>query len=255
MLAMRLVRFEHLIDLNRVADLQGVRRDDGVIAIGAMTRQVDVGRNAEIAASLPLLAEATGHIGHFQIRNRGTIGGSVAHADPAAEYPAVVLALDAEMEAVNRTGRRRIPAAEFFQGTWATALDADELLVSVRIPVWGERAGFAVEEIASRAGDFALAGVACGVQLGSDGTVKRAAIGLIGMASTPIRASAAEAALTGATPDAADLVEISRLAVADVEPPSDVHASSNYRRKVGAWLVQQAVQRAIERSMNGGSDV
>jgi carbon-monoxide dehydrogenase medium subunit len=254
MLAMRLVRFEHLVDLNRIAALQGIRRDNGGISIGAMTRQADVGADPEVRASAPLLAEATRYIGHFQIRNRGTIGGSIAHADPAAEYPAVALALGAELEVASRAGRRTIPAAQFFEGTWTTALSADELLVSVRVPVWGPRAGFAVEEVAGRAGDFAVAGVACGVQLGPGGAVERAAIGLIGLGRTPERAAAAEAALTGATPDAPYLAEIGRVAVADVDPPADVHASSAYRRKVGGWLVQRALARAFERAATGGGD-
>jgi carbon-monoxide dehydrogenase medium subunit len=217
-----------------------------------MTAQADVGASADVGAAVPLLAEATRHIGHFQIRNRGTIGGSIAHADPAAEYPAVALALDAELDVESRAGRRTIPAGTFFEGTWTTALAADELLVAVRVPVWEPPAGFAVAEIAARAGDFAIAGVACAVRLGAAGAVERSAIALIGLGPTPLRAPAAVRALIGARPDGADLAEIGRLAVADIEPPGDWHASGGYRRKVGGRLVAQALGRAIGQANGAG---
>jgi carbon-monoxide dehydrogenase medium subunit len=237
MLALRLTRFEHLVDLNRVGELSGFSRENGALVVRAATRQRVMERDAEIASAVPLLARATPLIGHFQIRNRGTVGGSLAHADSASEYPAVAVALGAELELAGRGGvRRRVGADDFFLGTWTTAAAPDELLVAARFPVWPERSGFAIDEVARRHGDFALAGVACAV---SDG---RAGLALFGVGSTPVRARAGEAALlAGAT--AADVAEA---AVADLEPPADVHASASTRLRIARHLVERAVNRARE---------
>jgi carbon-monoxide dehydrogenase medium subunit len=245
MLALRLTRFEHLVDLNRVDELDGIRRDNGTLTVGATTRQATIERS-ELAEAVPLLARAAPLIGHFQIRNRGTVGGSLAHADPAAELPAVALALDAHFEIATAAGRHTVPAADFFVGTWTTSLEPNELLTAVRFPVWDGRCGFDVDEVARRAGDFALAGVTTALQLDSGGTIQRAAIALFGMASTPVRASAAETALIGSQPDAAALSEAAQLAVRDLDPPEDVHASSTYRRSVGAHLVGRSLTRALD---------
>jgi aerobic carbon-monoxide dehydrogenase medium subunit len=245
MLALRLTRFDHIIDLNRVGELQGVERANGTLTVKAMTRQSVVEHDAEAGAAVPLLAQAVPLIGHFQIRNRGTIGGSIAHADPASELPAVALALDAELEVAGPSATRRVPAADFFLGTWTTTIEPDEILVAIHFPVWPGRAGFAVEEIARRSGDFALAGVVCAVELNSSGAVTRSAISFLGMAPTPVRARAAEAALNGSNPSASDIVEIARLAVGDTSPTADVHASAEYRTHVGAHLVERALDRAL----------
>lgn len=245
MLALRLTRFEHLVDVNRVAELAHVERRDGTLVVGATTRQATLERPGP-TRDVPLLGLAAPRIGHFQIRNRGTVGGSIAHADPAAELPAVALALDAELEVAAASGNRRIPAREFFIGNWTTVLEADELLAAIHFPVWSSGAGFAVDEVARRHGDFALTGVVCGVEIDSAGVVARATIALFGMGSTPLRASAAEAALIGSTPNPEELTEIANLAVRDLEPPDDVHASSAYRRRVGAHIVDRAVTRALQ---------
>jgi carbon-monoxide dehydrogenase medium subunit len=245
MLALRLTRFEHLVDLNRVDELEGIRRDNGTLTVGATTRQATIERS-ELAQAVPLLAQAAPLIGHFQIRNRGTVGGSLAHADPAAELPAVALALDAQMEIATGAGRHTVPAADFFVGTWTTSLEPNELLTAVQFPVWDGRCGFVVDEVARRAGDFALAGVTTALQLDPGGTVQRAAIALFGMASTPVRAPAAETALIGSQPDPAALREAAQLAVRDLDPPEDVHASSTYRRSVGAHLVERSLTRALD---------
>jgi carbon-monoxide dehydrogenase medium subunit len=245
MLALRLARFEHLVDLNRVEELTGLRRRDGTLVVGAMTRQATLER-AEAAADVPLLTLAAPLIGHFQIRNRGTVGGSLAHADPASELPAVALALDAELEVATTAATRVVPAAEFFVGNWTTALEPDELLVAARFPVWPGRCGFAVEEVARRHGDFALTGAATGVALDRDGRVERAAVALFGMASTPLRAPEAEAGLLGRAAAELDLAELGQLAVRDLDPPDDVHASARYRRMVGAHVVARALARALE---------
>ncbi len=248
MLALRLTRFEHIVDLNRVPDLRGVTRTNGTLSIGAMTRQRAIETDAEVERAVPLLAQAVPYIGHSQIRNRGTVGGSIAHADPASELPAVALALGAEMEIVGPGGSRRVPAAEFFEGTWTTCLADDELLTSIHFPVWEGRCGFAFEEVARRSGDFALAGVGAAVELDGAGAVQRVALGMLGVGSTPLRPSDAEAALLGRTPSGPDLEEVAHLAVADLDPPDDIHATSAYRRRVGAHLVQRTLTSALERA-------
>ena len=245
LLAMRLTRFPHIVDLNRVEELRGIERQNGTLTIRAMTRQSVAEYDDTVPAAVPLVAKALPMIGHFQIRNRGTVGGSIAHADSASELPAVALALDAELEAARTGSTRRIPAADFFEGTWTTALEPDEVLTAVHFPVWEGRCGFVVDEIARRSGDFALTGVVCAVELNDAGAVTRSAIGLFGMGSTPVRAVDAEAALNGTDPDAAALTEIGRLAAAGCTPTDDVHASAEYRTSVGAHLVQRALAQAI----------
>jgi len=246
MLALRLTRFEHIVDLNRIPELSGVSRVNGSLRVGAMTRQRAVERDPTVAAAVPLLAAAIPFIGHNQIRNRGTIGGSIAHADPASELPAVALALGAELEIASASATSRVPASEFFEGTWTTCLADDELLIAVHFPVWEGHCGFAFDEVARRSGDFALAGVAAAVEVGDNGTVRRAALGLLGMGGTPLRALAAETAIVGRAPNASDLDEIAALAVADLAPPDDVHGSSAYRKRIGAHLVRRTLARALE---------
>lgn len=251
MLALRLTRFAHLVDLNRVGELTGIRRDDGALVIGAMTRQRAVERDPDVAAAAPLLAASVPLIGHSQIRNRGTVGGSIAHADPASELPAVALALDADLEIASKAGTRTVAATEFFEGTWTTCLADEELLTAIRFPLWAGRCGFAFDEVARRSGDFALAGVAVAVEVDGDGTIRRAALGLLGLGSTPRRAPAAEAALVGRAPTPDELEEVAQLAVADLEPPDDIHATATYRRRVGAHLVGRSLGRALEEATDG----
>jgi carbon-monoxide dehydrogenase medium subunit len=245
MLSLRLAYFDHLVDVGRIPELRDVRSDTDAVVVGATALDATIEHDADLATRVPLLARVTPLIGHFQIRNRGTVGGSIAHADPAAEYPAVALALDAEIEAVSPRGRRQIPAGEFFEGFWTTALDDDELLVGVRFPIWTGRCGFAVHEFARRHGDFALAGAVVAVELDADDRVARCAIGLLGLGPTPLRATAAEQAAVGAKPDL-DAEELGRLAVSDLtEVPSDLHGSARYRGRVGAAMVTRAWNDAI----------
>jgi aerobic carbon-monoxide dehydrogenase medium subunit len=247
MLNLRLARFAALVDVGCVAPLRIVEASADGLTLGAMVRQCDVEERDDIAATAPLLAAATPLIGHFQIRSRGTVGGSLAHADPAAEYPAVALALDAELEIASKGGARAVGAADFFAGTWMTALGDDELLTSVRFPSWGPGSGFAVEEVARRHGDFAIAGACTGVRAAA-GRIDKAAIALFGMDGTPVRAPAAEAALIGtAVADLdGDLDEVGHLAVDSLTPPEDLHASSQLRRRIGAAVVTRAVRRSLE---------
>ncbi len=252
MLALRLAVFEHLIDLGHVDELRGIERRDGSLRIGAMTTQAAVERSSDAAEAVPLLARATPLIGHFQIRNRGTVGGSVAHADPASEYPAVVVALDAELEAVSSRGPRVIPAGSFFSGMWSTALAEDEILTAITFPSWSGRCGFAVEEFARRHGDFAIAGAAVALELDGNDRVVRCGIGLLGLGATPERAGAAESAAVGSTVDEVNADEIGQLAVSDLESVlADLHGSSDYRKRVGAAMVARAWRSASEEARGG----
>jgi carbon-monoxide dehydrogenase medium subunit len=243
-LAMRLSRFEQLVDLQHVPGLTGISRSNGTVRVATMTTHTAVGRSGE-AAAVPLLAKATPFIGHDAIRNRGTLGGAIAHADPAAEWPAVALALDAELEVTGPAGTRTIPAAEFFLGTWTTALEPADVLVAAHFPVWDGASGFAVEEAARRHGDFAMAGVVAGVQVDGD-RITRAALAFLGVDGTPVRASAAEAALTGSTPGEVDTAELAALAVEGLRPPDDLHASGAQRKRMCRVLAQRAITKAIE---------
>lgn len=251
MLAMRLARFDHLIDLNGVGELTSVEHTGGDLRIGAMTRQATVGADPMVAARAPLLVMATPHIGHFQIRNRGTLGGSLAHADPAAEYPAVAAALDAQVEVASIRGTRLMEAAQFFEGAFVTALDGDEMLVAARFPTWSGPSGFAFKEVARREGDFALVGAAVGLEVDAAERVQRAAVALLGVGGAPVRATEAESALVGrrADGDGLDESEIGRLALAVAEPTDDIHASASYRRRVGALIVARTVAEAARRAV------
>jgi carbon-monoxide dehydrogenase medium subunit len=252
MLNLRLAVFGHLVDIGRIDELHGIERLTDGLRIGAGTAEAAVERSAEVADAVPLLARATPFIGHFQIRNRGTVGGTLAHADPAAEYPAVALTLDAELEALSPRGTRSIPAAEFFTGLWETALAPDELLTAVTFPVWSGRCGCAVEELARRHGDFALAGATVALELDADDRVRRCAIGLLGLGSTPVRATAAEASATGADVRRLDAEQLGRLAVADLDAvPSDLHGSAEFRSHVGGVMVARAWASATEEALSG----
>jgi len=245
MLAMRLTHFDNLIDISRITELVGIDARDNEIRIGAATPHAFVGMDDEVADSVPLLTLATPHIGHFQIRTRGTLGGAIAHADPAAEYAAVALALDAQMEAVSPRGARDIPAAEFFSGLWENSMASDEILTAVRFPVWGSRSGFAVEEFARRHGDFAIAGAAVAVELDADARVSRCGIGLLGLGSTPLRGSPAEQAVIGRPVDDITADEVGRLAISALtDIPADLQGSVAYRAKVGATMVARAWKSA-----------
>jgi len=245
LLALRLTVVGHLIDLNRVEGLHDIDHRPGSVVVGAMVRHATLADDDKLKSSVPLLARAAPYIGHFQIRNRGTIGGSLAHADPAAELPAVAVALDATVNVRGARGSRHVPATEFFSSIFTTTLEPDEILESVEFPVWSGRTGFSVQEVARRAGDFAIAGVACGVRLDDSGNIDHAALGLFGMGSTPLQPRAALQALDGGQADGLDVEAIGALAVSDLDPPDDVHATGAVRRRVGAVLVARALTEAI----------
>jgi len=247
MLAMRLARPAVLIDINRVDDLSGIRVN-GEVAIGALTRHRTGERSEALAGAAPLLAAALQWLGHDAIRTRGTIGGSIAHADPAAEAPAVLRALDGYVVATSVRGQRTIDGASFFAGFLTTNLEPDELLTEVRVPVQGERTGWSFDEFSRRSGDFALVGVATVVTLGTDGTIAAARICLSGVAGEPYRAVAAEASLVGAAPDDGAFADAAGIAAASIDPPSDLHGTAAYRKHLTSVLVRRGLNRASSRA-------
>jgi CO/xanthine dehydrogenase FAD-binding subunit len=248
MLNFRVARPGHLIDLNRVDALAGIEVADGELVVGAMTRQRALERDPRVIREWPLLAEATRFIGHVQIRNRGTVGGSLSHNDPAAELPAVMTALDAGLVVESASGSRVIPPSEFFVGSLTTDLDPTELLAEIRIPAPAVRTGSAFCEISRRPGDFALVGVAIRIVLDQWDLVADARIALVGVGATTLLAADAAGAIAGRhiTPATAD--EAGQLAAVGIDPPSDLHASAGYRRHVTAVLVRRALLRAAERA-------
>jgi CO/xanthine dehydrogenase FAD-binding subunit len=248
MLNFRLAHPGVVVDVNRLTDLAYVRQHDGGVAVGALTRQHAVERSDLVRARVPVVAEACRFIGHAPIRHRGTFGGNLAHADPASELPAVMVALEAEMAVASRAGNRAVPAGQFFVGPLTTALRPGEMLTEIRIPAAPPRTGGAFVEMARRAGDFALVGVAALVTLDEAGQCTRARIALCGVGPTPVRARAAEDALVGQAPTTAVLDEAADRAAAATSPPSDVHGSAEFRRKLARHFARQALAAAIQRS-------
>jgi len=245
----RLARPAVLVDLNRITALAGIRGSADGLRIGAMTRQRAVERDATVARDAPLVAEALPHVAHPQIRTRGTVGGSLAHADPAAELPAVMVALDATFDLVGPRGRRSIAATEFYTGLFTTALAPDELLVEIAIPRPAPRSGSAFLEVARRHGDYALAGVAAVVALDDAGRCREARIALLSVGDGPVLARKAAQAMTGAAPTAEAIKAAADAAASkDIDPPGDIHASAAYRRQLVGVLVRRALQRACERA-------
>jgi carbon-monoxide dehydrogenase medium subunit len=245
----RLAQPAILVDLNGVADLFGIREGaDGGVVIGAMTRQRTVERSPLIAARAPLVAETMPHIAHPQIRNRGTFGGSLAHADPAAELPALAVALDAQLRAQRAGGDRLIPAAEFFQALFTTALEPEEILVEVVIPPLPARTGTAFEEVARRHGDYALAGAAAVVTLDEAGAVAASRLVFLSIGDVPVEATSVTAALQGQAPTAAAIAEAARAVDAGIEPNADIHATAAYRRHLAQVLARRTLTLATERA-------
>ena len=252
LLNFRLVRPAYLVDLNDIPGLAYIRQDNGRVAIGALTRQRALETSTLVRDHVPLLADAMPQIGHVQIRNRGTIGGSLAHADPAAELPAVVAALDGELVVRSASGQRVLRPDEFFLAYLTTALDPTELLVEVRLPVAPPHTGTAFLEVSRRHGDFALVGVAASVTLDDAGVCTRCAIALIGVGPAPVVARAAAQRLVGSRPTMEVLQDVGQLAAADLSPDGDLHASSQYRRHVAGVLTRRALARALERANGDG---
>lgn len=243
----RLAQPGHLIDLRRIEELTRIRNEGDTLVIGAMVRQSHAEHSPEVALAAPLLAEALGYVAHPPIRNSGTVGGNIAHADPAAELPAVALALEADLVVAGPQGTRTIPAADFFRGPFSTAIEPGEILTEVRIP--HRRGGHAFVEFARTHGTFALVGVACVLELDGD-AVSRASVGLSGVAGTPVRAAAAERALTGTVPDAASVRAAADAAIAELSPSGDVHGGTETRTDVARSYLRRGVELALTRAQD-----
>jgi carbon-monoxide dehydrogenase medium subunit len=245
LLALRLAHPAVLVDINGLDELSGVSMTDGVATVGALTREYMAEESETVAETLPLLASALPLIGHEAIRSRGTLGGSLAHADPAAELPAVARALDAEFVVRSQSGERVVPAAEWFEGYLTTARHPDEILVEVRFPVAEPGTGVAFQEISRRHGDFAMVGLATSLTLADD-VITDARLAFSGVADVPVRAAEAESVLVGQQPSAELFAEAARAATEPLDPPADLHGSSDYRKKVAAVLVQRGLRAAAD---------
>jgi CO/xanthine dehydrogenase FAD-binding subunit len=246
LLAMRLARPALLVDIHRIADLRGIEFSNGAVTIRACTTQADALASDIIRKHVPLLAKALHHVGHTQTRNRGTIGGSLANADPVAEICMAALALDGEIISHGAKSQRTIPGGEFFQGAMTTALAFDECLTAVRLPVWRQpgRMGTSFQEVSIRRSDFALVAVAAQALFDEKGVCRRVAIVVGGCGATPMRANAAAERLIGTRVEEFDLFEATILLQETITPQSDIHASADYRRRVAGELVTRAVLEA-----------
>lgn len=244
MLAFRLAAPTLLVDLRKLGGLNQINIAADSVRLGALVRWRDIEDDARLATAHPLLAAAIAHVSHYQIRNRGTVGGSLAHADPAAEMPGIALACEAEIAVTGSAGSRVIRAADFFQGPLITALAADEIITEVRLPSWpaGRRWGF--QEFARRRGDFAMAGAAVFYDTDASGRAMNAHVGVIGVGDTPLRLEAVEAAINSRMVDEATIAQAARAASAAVDPRDDIHASAAYRRALVGTMVERALKSA-----------
>jgi carbon-monoxide dehydrogenase medium subunit len=243
-LAFRLAAPEMLVDLKYVEGLDRIAIDKDGVTLGAKVRWCDIEADERLATAHPLLAEAIRHVAHYQIRNRGTVGGSLAHADPAAEMPGIAVTCDAILTLAGPTGERQVAAADFFEGALQTSLAADELITQVHLPAWPASRRWGFREFARRRGDFALAGVAAFYDVDPQGRAVDPHIGVIGASDRPRRLARAEAALSGKVVDSASIAEAAAAASAEVDPPSDIHAPADYRRALVATMVERALAHA-----------
>jgi len=247
MMAFRVASPSLLVDLRRLSDLRRIEIDHGGVRLGAMVRWRDIEDDARLVAAHPLLKAAVSHVAHYQIRNRGTVGGSLAHADPAAEMPGIAVACDAEIAVIGAAGARVIRAEDFFIAPLITALAADEIITAIRLPAWpaGRRWGF--REFSRRRGDFAMAAAAAFYDIDDSGKAHNAHIGAIGVGDRPVRLSAAEAEVNGKVVDTAVTERAGAAASAAVNPHDDIHASGAYRKSLIGTMVERALQDACGR--------
>jgi len=249
LLNFRLARPEHVVDLGRIGSLGEVRRTSTEVVIGSMVRQAYAERSPAVTAQCPLLAAALPNVAHPPIRHQGTVGGSLAHADPAAELPAVAVALDATFVAASVRGRREITSGRFFRTHLTTALEPDEILTEIRFPAVPGRSGAAFVEVSRRRGDFALVGVAVQTTVDDEGAVSDARVCFSGVADTPRRCTEAEATLTGHAPEEARLADAADAARDVLDPTSDLHATAAYRKDVAGVLLRRAVADAYRHAV------
>lgn len=247
MLNFRLLRPAILVDINRIPGLAFIEDAGNAVRIGALTRHYQIETSPVIAKHFPVLSCAMTHVAHLAIRNRGTIGGSLSHADPAAELPMMALLLGARLHVVSGRGRRTVEAQDFFRDALSVDLAEDELLTEIYLPKLPPQTGWGFEEVARRAGDFALAAVAATVTL-SGGAVQEARIALTGVGPTPVRVNEAEALLAGQRLEAKLMARVIEAVRAAIEPETDLHASSDYRRQLAGALVRRALAAALQRA-------
>lgn len=243
LLALRMSQPFVLVDINKVAALRGVSRMAGATRVGPTTRQNAALADATLAERLPVFVTALGHVGHHQTRNRGTIGGSIALGEPAAEMPATAVALDATITLRSSRGTRSIAAADYYFGPYTTAIEPDELVVAIDYPDWPDAIPL-FREVAMRPGDFALVGLT-GALTVENGRIARAGLGWFGMGPTPIKARQAETALVGQAVDGIDVADIADLAIADTAPFDDHHGTADYRRSVGRRIFARTLSEAL----------
>lgn len=248
MLAFRLASPSLLLDLRNLKQLQGITISEEGVRLGARVRWCEIEKDRRLESANPLLQAAIAHTAHYQIRNRGTVGGSVAHADPAAEMPGIAATCDAEIVAVGAAGKRTIAAADFFLGPLTTALRSDELIVEIRLPAWKPGRRWAFQEFARRRGDFALAGIALYYDVDSAGRADNSHIGVIGACTRPHRVPEAEAELNGRVIDGTVIARAASALGASIAPPEDLHATSDYRRALAATLLERALFAASRNS-------
>ena len=244
MLAFRLAAPTLLVDLNRLSELTYIKIEDGGVRLGAMVRWRQIEDDVRLASAHPLLVTALKHVAHYQVRNRGTIGGSLAHADPAAELPGIVVTCEAEITAIGAAGRRLIRAGDFFLGPLTTALKPEEIIVELHLPPWPAQRRWGFEEFSRRRGDFALAAAALYYDTLPDGTAGNSHVGVMGVGDRPQRLAQVEAILNGRVIDGDTIAEAERAAAATVNPSDDIHASAAYRRALIGTMVERALRRA-----------
>jgi carbon-monoxide dehydrogenase medium subunit len=246
MLAFRLAQPTLLVDLRKLAGLREIRISDHGVTLGAMVRWRDIEDDARIDAAHPLLKAAIAHVAHYQIRNRGTVGGSIAHADPAAEMPGIAMTCDAEIAVVGKSGAHVYQAADFFQGALTTALTPDEIIVEVRLPAWPKGRLWGFQEFARRRGDFAMAAAAVFYDQDARGRACNAHVGVIGVGDRPLRLAAVESVINGQSIDEATIAKAEAAASAAVDPQDDIHASAAYRRALVGTMVERALISAAK---------
>jgi carbon-monoxide dehydrogenase medium subunit len=244
MLAFRVASPSLLVDLRKLPGLDRITITDAGVRLGALVRWRDILDDARLRQAHPLLAAAITHVAHYQIRNRGTVGGSVAHADPAAEMPGIVVTCEAEIAVTGKSGARVIAADAFFQGALTTALASDEIITEIRFPPWPAGRRFGFEEFALRRGDFALAAAAVFYDQDAGGRAANAHVGVIGVGDRPLRLATVEATLNGVRIDAAVIARAEAAASAAVDPQDDIHASAAYRRALVGTMVERALASA-----------
>ena len=244
MMAFRIAQPSLLVDLRKLPGLREIKISNDGVRLGALVRWRDIEDDARLATAHPLLKAAVAHVAHYQIRNRGTVGGSIAHADPAAEMPGIAVTCDAEIVVMGKSGARTMMAADFFRGALTTSLGPDEIITEVRLPPWPLARRWGFQEFARRRGDFAMAGAAVFYDLDKSGKASNPHIGVIGIGDKPHRVTAAENALNGRIVDAAVIAQVETAASAAVSPQDDIHASAAYRRALVGTLIERALTSA-----------